>query len=146
MLAELEGLLIGYNYVVSLHVYCIPYQPQAPIEWYVGEALGPATVIRESGTTTAREILADVEVGLRYVGDAKDGGGGPWPSVRYSPRFRELLAGVLAELTQAIASATLLGWFELADGLPGVGPVYWGFSYVIVRPDCAIVFIGAGSD
>jgi len=143
MLAELERLLVGMNYVVSLRLYRLPYRPEASIDWYVAGALGPKAVLRTSGPATRREILADVEFALRYEGDEA---AGPQPQYRRSPRFRELLQGVLTELDQAIMKATTLGSFELREGHPVLYPVWWGFGYVVAGPAEAMVFIGAGSD
>lgn len=45
LLAELEPLLFGCNYQVFLHVYRTRSTPDAPAEWYITKALGPAAVI-----------------------------------------------------------------------------------------------------
>lgn len=143
MLAELERLLAGYNYVISLRLCRVPYRLGAPTEWYVTQAFGPGAVLCGSGPATPREILADVEYSLRFEGDE---GGGPLPTNRRSARFRELLQGVLTELEQAIDGASTLDWFDLPDGARVLSPVWWGFSYIIAGPANVMVFVGAASD
>ena len=142
-LRELERLLRGFNYVISLGLFRTSYNPDSPIDWYITEALGPRALVRNSVPTTPREILADVEYSLRYEGDES---AGPRPSARRSVRFRQLLDDVLVELEHAVTGAIVLGSFDLREGHPGVYPVFWGFGYVIAGPSETIVFIGAASD
>lgn len=143
MLAELERLLVGFNYVVSLRLFRVPRCPDVPSEWYIGEALGPASHVRRSSPATPREVLADVEYSLRYEGDEN---AGPKPSARRSVRYRELLQGVLDELGRAVGAAEVLGSFDVRECDQALYPVFWGFGYVIAGPDEALVFIGAASD
>ncbi|MGL4460590.1 MAG: hypothetical protein ACRDD1_18995 [Planctomycetia bacterium] len=142
LLAELEPLLHGYNYVVFLRVYRTPFAPDAPAEWYVGQALGPAASIEGVDKVSGPELLAEVEQSLRYAGDS---GSGPKPSALQSPRFTALVPAVLAELERTVAEATLLARFRLRDGHPAY-PVFWDFAFVIASPAGGRVFIGSSSD
>jgi hypothetical protein len=67
MLAELEPLLAGPDYFVSVRACHVPNRLEAPIEWYIAQALGSESAARWCRPATRCEILADVEVALRYV-------------------------------------------------------------------------------
>ncbi|MFN0019376.1 MAG: hypothetical protein ACKVP0_14015 [Pirellulaceae bacterium] len=142
LLSELESLLYGWNYQVFLRAYRVPFASGEPAEWYIAQALGSAAVVGGSVPVTGPEVIAEVERSLRYVGDE---GSGPKPSALQSPRFEELVTGVVGEVTRAAARAVLLNEFWLREGHPGY-PVFWDFAYVIAGPDGGLVFIGSSSD
>jgi hypothetical protein len=143
MLAELERLLVGFNYVVSLRLFRVPCRADASNGWYLAEALGPTSAVRRFDSATPREVLADVEYALRYEGDEN---AGPKPSARRSVRFRELLRYVLEELERVVSAATALNSFDVRECSPMLYPVFWGFGYVIAGPDEVLVIVGAASD
>ena len=142
LLAELQPLLYGINYVVFLRVYRTPFVTDAPAEWYVSQALGPSAVIGGIGAVSGSEVVAEVEQSLRYVGDT---GCGPKPSALRSRRFKALVPAVLSELEGAIGEASLVAQFWLRDGHPAY-PVFWDFAFVIAGPSGGLVFIGSSSD
>jgi hypothetical protein len=142
LLAELEPLLFRYNYQVFLHIYRIPFAPDAPAEWYITQALGPAAIIGGVVPTTRPEILSEVKHSLRYPGDA---GSGPRRNVLLSNRFNALVEAVLAELELAITEAGLLVQIWLREGHPAY-PVFWDFTFVIAGPSGGLVFVGSSSN
>jgi hypothetical protein len=142
LLAELEPLLYGYNYQVFLHIYRIPFAPDASAEWYVTQALGPAAIVGGVVPSSGPEIVAEVEQSLRYTGDA---GSGPKPEALLSDRFTALVPAVLVELERAIAEAGLLAQFWLRECHPAY-PVFWDFAFVIAGPSGGLVFVGSSSD
>jgi uncharacterized protein (TIGR02996 family) len=141
-LTEMEDLLPGLNYLIWLGIYRVPLTPGAAPEWYVGTALGPKTVVGHTRPVAAAELLAEVERCLRYSGND---GHGPNLSVFRSPEFNPLLRRVLGYLEQSAAQATAVASFWLQQGHP-FSPVMWDFAYVFVKPQCAVVFMGASSD
>jgi hypothetical protein len=114
LLADLEPLLYGINYVVFLRVYRTPFVADAPVEWYVGQALGPSAVIGGMSAVSGSEVVAEVQQSLRYVGDT---GSGPKASALRSRRFKTLVPAVLSELERAISEASLVAQFWLRDGI-----------------------------
>ena len=141
-MAELEPMLYGLNYCVFLRVYRTQFVSDANAEWYISQALGRDTIVGGTVPVSGPEILAEVEQGLRYAGDA---GSGPKPSALQTRRFGVLVPAILAELQQAIAGATLLTQFWLRDGHPAY-PVFWDFAFVIAGQQGGLVFIGSCSD
>ena len=141
-LNELSELLCGLNYEVFLLLYKVPHVPGAGVEHYVSAALGPTALVDGSCSLSGPDVLATVEVSLRYSGNY---GHGPFPSVLSSEKFEFLLERVLSHVEQITASATLIEKFWLKDS-HSIGSVFWGFAFVIAGPDGAEVFIGSSSD
>ena len=56
LLARLEPLLYGYNYLVFLRVYGVRFAPGEPAEWYIAEALGPSALIGGGSCHQARGV------------------------------------------------------------------------------------------
>jgi hypothetical protein len=142
LLAELEPMLYGLNYQVHFSLYRVPFDPAAPAEWYITQALGPDVVIGGVKADSKAEAIVEVEQSLCYSGDESSG---PKQSVLQSKRFNELVTSVLAELDHAIGESTLFAQFWLRQGHPHY-PVFWDFAFVIAGPSGGLVFIGSSSD
>jgi hypothetical protein len=141
-LRELGLLLYGRNYAVHLRVYRLPFSPDAGVEQYIAQALGPAAVIGGSSRATEQEVLTAVNEALRHEGDD---GYGPPRSALQSQKFEELVSMVRFHLDQALGAASVIERFWLKDGHPDY-PVYWDFAFVIAGPRAAEVFVGSSSD
>lgn len=141
-MAELEPLLYGYNYQVFLRLYRVPLASEASAEGYILQALGPAAVIGGVSSVNVKDMLAEVEESLRYVGDASHG---PKPAALRSRNFKELVTSVLDGLDEMTKAATLLAQFWLKDGHPAY-PVFWDFAFVIAGPTEGVVLVGSSSD
>jgi uncharacterized protein (TIGR02996 family) len=141
-LTELESMLGGLNYVVSLAVHRVPVAPDAPPEKYIGAALGPGAVVAGIHPVNGEELLAQVEECLRYPGTT---GHGPDAPVLRSSEFEGRLGEVLSYLRRSVGESNLVSAFTLRSGHPFY-PVMWDFAYVLVKAHCAVVFMGASSD
>jgi uncharacterized protein (TIGR02996 family) len=141
-LAELEEVLGGLNYVVSLSVHRVPVEPSGAPQGYVTAALGPKAVVGRVQPVTGEELLAEVEECLRYRGDA---GHGPDGAVLRSQKFKGRVNEVLGYLRKSVAESSLVAWFTLRSGHPFY-PVMWDFACLFVKARCAVVFIGSSSD
>jgi uncharacterized protein (TIGR02996 family) len=141
-LSELQSLLAGINYLVSFGIDRLPGIPDAPPERYISAALGPTAVIAGIQPVEGDGLLADVEGCIQYRGDD---GHGPYPSSLRSRVFKQRLRRVLGYMEQSVGEARTVARVSLREGHPFY-PVMWDFAYVIVKPRCAVVFVGASSD
>jgi hypothetical protein len=61
-LSELESLLPGLNYVVSLDLHRVPAIPGGTLEQYVAAALGAKAVVGGTAEVPPADMLAEVPV------------------------------------------------------------------------------------
>jgi uncharacterized protein (TIGR02996 family) len=141
-LERLESLLPGLNYVVSFGIHRIPRLAKATTRQYIRTALGPGAVVDGRQSVTGAEMLEDVERCLRYPGDH---GHGPDASALRSPEFAHLVQVVLGYLERSITESSVIERIELRVGRLFY-PIMWGFTYVFLKPHCAVVFLGESSD
>src|SRR5262245_10782060 len=141
-LAELEALLYGYNYSVSLKVFRVPFALRAEPEDYIVAALGEQAVIEGIQPVTSDELAADVEASLRYAGSDADG---PTAENLKSARFNELFGCVLRHVAEKCQQSTMIVSFRISDGHPFY-PVFWDFAYLMIAPGSTEIFIGSSSD
>src|SRR5262249_40936423 len=114
----------------------------ATFEQYIAAAIGLEAVVGGTQLVTGPELLGEVERCLRLEGDPSCG---PFPEVLHSPRCEGLFGVVRGYLEQRIATATTIVSFSLREGHPFY-PVIWGFSFLLIGPHGAEVFLGASSD
>jgi hypothetical protein len=141
-LAELQDMLPGLNYVVSLDLHRVPPIAGGTPKQYVAAALGRTAVIGGTAEIAPADMLAEVERCIRWEGDH---GSHPDEAAIRSPRLNELVAYVLSHLERAAASSADVQRFWLLSGHPHY-PVQWDFAYVLVGAGGAEVFIGSSSD
>ncbi len=147
LLAELEELLEGLNYTVSLKTYPLEYSSGKLGEWYVTQALGPEVTINGINPVKAPVLLNNVETCLCYEGSWHNGHQeyGPDSTSLSSKRFKLLLSDLIEALKEKTARAELVAEILIKDGHPFY-PVFWDFAYVIVGAGGPIVLIGSSSD
>lgn len=140
-LTELESLLPGMNYVVSLDLHRVPSIPEGTLKQHITAAIGPSAVIGGARVVALADMLAKVEWCLRWPGDS---GSHPDKTAIQSPRLNELVACVLSHLQQTAVSSVI--WkFWILSGHPHY-PVQWHFAYLLAGPTGSEVFIGSSSD
>ena len=137
---RIERTLPGLNYVVSLYVHRMPALPDASVEDYLRAAFG-----EHAGTITTLEIdrdemLGQVDYGLSYPGDR---GAYPPRAALESEEFARHLRTLLGYLRRSADEATGVWSYS---GYSMFYPVFWDFSFVIVKPLWAVIVHGASSD
>jgi hypothetical protein len=141
-LSDLECLLYGWNYQVSLKIFRTPFVAGATPEEYVKAALGNGTTVGGLQIVTPSELAQEVETSLRYSGDQ---GHGPKPDALKSSQFDDLVRLVLGYLADECQRCSAVVSFWLKEGHPFY-PVFWDFAYLIVTSGNAEVFVGSSSD
>jgi len=141
-LSDLELLLHGWNYDVSLKIFRTPFVADTTPEEYIRASLGKGTVIGGLQDVDAAELAAEVETSLRYCGDQ---GHGPKQEAIRSPRFDDLVRVVLQHLEEECQRSSAIFRFWLKEGHPFY-PVFWDFAYLVVATGSVEVFIGSSSD
>jgi uncharacterized protein (TIGR02996 family) len=144
-LSDLEKELPGLNYVVGFHISRVPIVPDTKPEGYITTALGPKVKVRHLVSVSGEDLLTEVEGCLKYRGAS--GSHGPERSSLKSAPVKNAIARVMNYLRESVHSATRIARIHYAHGVyPGFHPIFWGFDYLLVKPQCAVVFIGASSD
>jgi hypothetical protein len=136
-LRELEDLLPGANYFVDLATVRVPFAPGWTPEQYITAAIGPKPPLTRVAEVGLSELLAEVESYLRYDRDQYHH---LECSPHQTPRFRELVAEVRAELERLAADSAAVFRFWRDD------LTEWQFSFLFVGSGEVVVFVGWGSD
>jgi hypothetical protein len=141
-LTELEELLDGMNYVVSLSWHKSLVIGDASPHENVQQLLGNDARVCEGKEVVSTEMLAEIQRCLNWKGSK---GSYPNQDKLQLQRISELKAFVLSYLEQAVSNAAT--WrFSIRSGHPHGRPIQWSFAFLISRLDGAELFIGSSSD
>jgi hypothetical protein len=130
------------NYSVSLGIFTSQHKKSLTNEDIICKALNSNVSFYEMHSVEKQEILHTVMSSLMYAGDE---GSGPSKENINSHKFKSLLRDLTISLTKIISSSTENYSFCIKDGHPYY-PVFWDFSFLFVRNNFSLVFIGTSSD
>lgn len=131
------------NYSVSLRCFPAAGAADASIAEIARRALGETATLGAEPTPSALDtLLAELEHGVRYEGDA---GSHPSPDFPSSPECDHLLESIGRRLREGLADTDAIHEVWFSEGHPFY-PVWWDFAFVIVKPPDAFVLVGSSSD
>ncbi len=136
---ELEELLYGVNYQVTLNLYG-PFALEVSLETALATAISQHVSLRPPVPSSVPEIRADIVDCLLYEGEPYSG---PLDLAGKRERVLELVEEIFSLIHLSDAMLIQIVCFE--NDHPG-HPVWWEFVYEVRTQEGFWVFMGSSSD
>ncbi len=146
LLKQLEGLMQGHNYQVTLKAHVFDSCSSIQDVFYAIKERYKDSDPKEGRLKKCgvKDFWKEIEYGFTYRGDE---GSGMKINVSQERELSSLVDKFVEKLREFITNESKIYYYKDEQGLPGY-PVFWGYSFIIFNSSekKSILLIGSSSD